>query len=114
MRTTSSGFSGWASLTVYSPSSSLVTWSPVRTVMPPKLTGTSRSPAPVLPLLRGFDPSALMPRSRVRSTATSRTAPLMTTPAQPLATGAVLEPIGVDVDVDVVAEWVLPTGAPVP
>ena len=38
----------------------------------------------------------------------------MTTPAQPLATGAVLEPIGVDVDVDVVAEWVLPTGAPVP
>ena len=36
----------------------------------------------------------------------------MTTPAQPLATGAVLEPIGVDVDV--VAEWVLPTGAPVP
>jgi hypothetical protein len=45
--------------------------------MPPKLTETSRSPAPVLPLLRGFEPGALTPISRARRAVTSRTAAAM-------------------------------------
>ncbi len=61
----------------------------------PNVTGTSRSPAPVLVLLRGFEPRALMPRSMVERTATSRTAPWMTTPAQPLSAAilAIMSPI---------------------
>src|SRR4051794_41367093 len=40
------------------PSSSDQTWSPGLNVALPRTTGTSRSPAPVFALLRGFDPKA--------------------------------------------------------
>ena len=48
------------------PSSSLVRVAPGAKSTPPKETTTSRSPTPSLALLRGLDPSALMPRSRPR------------------------------------------------
>ena len=51
------------------PSSSLVSIAPGRNVMPPNSTATSVSPAPALPLGRGFEPSALIPIGRCRSTA---------------------------------------------
>src|SRR5690606_4561936 len=51
--------------------------------------------APVLADLRGLEPSALIPRSSPASAATSRTAPLITTPAQPFsaAAAAIMSPI---------------------
>jgi hypothetical protein len=53
----------------------------------PKLTTTSRSPSPVFVLLRGFEPSAVVPSGNVPSTATSRTDPWTITPAHPFDTG---------------------------
>ena len=60
---------------------------PGRNVIPPNSTGTSISPAPALPLGRGLVPSALIPRGRCRSTATSRTQPLTTTPGPAVGGG---------------------------
>jgi hypothetical protein len=57
-------------------------------VTPPNETGTSTSPAPVFSLLRGFEPSAFTPSERPASAATSRTAPLTITPAQPFPTAS--------------------------
>ncbi|SDX92187.1 hypothetical protein SAMN05661080_01743 [Modestobacter sp. DSM 44400] len=57
------------------PSSSDHSRSPGRNVVPPKDTGTSRSPAPVFVLFRGLDPTALIPRGIPASVAVSRTAP---------------------------------------
>ncbi len=50
-----------------------------------KSPGTSISPSPCLLLGRGFDPSATTPRSRRPRAAESRTHPLITSPAHPLA-----------------------------
>ncbi len=58
--------------------------SPGTNSTPPKLTVTSRSPAPVFSLFRGFVPSALMPNSMSPSAAASRTAPFTISPVHPL------------------------------
>ncbi len=73
-----------AAATTTMPSSSLYAMSPGTNSTPPKLTVTSRSPAPVLSLLRGLVPSALMPISMPLRAAASRTAPCTINPAQSL------------------------------
>lgn len=52
------------------------------------VTGTSASPSPDFPLLRGIVPSALIPSGNVARTALSRTAPCSTGPAHPFSTAA--------------------------
>ena len=60
---------------------------PGTNMTPPNSTATSRTPSPVLVLLRGLVPSALMPMSRVRSVDASRTAPLMIRPGPAVVDG---------------------------
>jgi serine/threonine protein phosphatase PrpC len=75
---------GALGVTTTMPSASLKRMSPGENVTVPKVTGTSTSPAPVLPLLRGLVPSTLIPSGNSPRTTTSRTAPCSTRPAHPL------------------------------